>query len=127
MAHRPPDKSGAQMDQPKATISHPESTIERDLSRHILSASAVMIGVCTTLIGLVKVAKPHLGQGHVSEYAGLTALLFFLSALSSYLSIRYANANFAISRRFERIADAIFLGGLIAISIIAVFFAFEVI
>ena len=115
------------MDQPKATISHPESTIERDLSRHILAASAVMIGVCTTLIGLVKVAKPHLGQGHVSEYAGLTALLFFLSALCSYLSIRYANANFAISRRFERIADAIFLGGLIAISIIAVFFAFEVI
>ena len=117
------------MDQPKATISHPESTIERDLSRHILSASAVMIGVCTTLIGLVKVARPHLGQGHVSEYAGLTALLFFLSALTSYLSIRYANANanFAISRRFERIADAIFLGGLIAISIIAIFFAFEVI
>jgi len=39
-----------------------------------------MVGVSTTLIGLVKVAKGHMGPSRVDEYAGLAALLF-LSAV----------------------------------------------
>jgi len=35
-----------------------------------------MVGVSTTLIGLVKVAKGHMGPSRVDEYAGLAALLF---------------------------------------------------
>jgi hypothetical protein len=49
----------------------------RDLSVHILSASVVMIGVSTTLIGLVKVAKAHISPSRVDQYAGLVGLLFF--------------------------------------------------
>ena len=37
-----------------------DSAARRVLSSHILSASVVMIGVSTTLIGLVKVAKAHM-------------------------------------------------------------------
>jgi hypothetical protein len=62
--------------------SEPESSsARRELSSHILSASVVMIGVSTTLIG----------------------------------------------RRFETVADLIFTCGLIGISAIALFFAYEVI
>ena len=43
-----------------------------------------MIGVCTTLIGLVKVAKGHMGPSRVDEYAGLAALLFLVSACAVY-------------------------------------------
>jgi hypothetical protein len=65
-------------------------TARHALSTHILSVSVVMIGVSTTLIGLVKVAKAHMGPTHADQYAALTALLFF-SALASYLSIRWAD------------------------------------
>jgi hypothetical protein len=43
--------------------SEPESSAgRRDLSAHIPSASVVMIGVSTTLIGLVKVAKAQMAR-----------------------------------------------------------------
>lgn len=45
----------------------------RDLSGHILSASVVMIGVSTTLIGLVKVAKAHIRPTRVDQYAGVVS------------------------------------------------------
>jgi len=105
----------------------PETSREREaLSSHILAASVVMIGVATTLIGLVKVAKEHMGPTRADQYAGLAAVLFFLSAGASYLSIRHADRP-SLSRRCEWIADQIFVCGLLAISAIAVFFAFELI
>jgi hypothetical protein len=98
----------------------------RALSTHILSASVVMIGVSTTLIGLVKVAKPQMGATRVDEYAGIMAVLFFLSALASYSSIRFG-AYADLSRMCDFIADQIFVVALIGISAIAIFFAYEVI
>ncbi len=97
-----------------------------DVSGHILSASVVMIGVSTTLIGLVKVAKAPMGPSRADQYAGLAGLVFLLSAGASYLSIRYANRA-ELSRSCEWVADQLFICGLFAISVIALFFAFEVI
>ena len=107
--------------------SEPESSsARRELSSHILSASVVMIGVSTTLIGLVKVAKAQMGPTRADQYAGLAGLLFLLSAGASYLSIRFRDRA-SLSRRFETVADLIFTCGLIGISAIALFFAYEVI
>jgi hypothetical protein len=61
------------------------------LASHILPVSGTMIGVCVTLVGLVKVAEARSGTGHVDEYAALAAISFFASSLTSYLSIRYSN------------------------------------
>ena len=114
-------------EQERKMTAEPETSREREaLSSHILSASVVMIGVATTLIGLVKVAKEHMGPTRADQYAGLAAVLFFLSAGASYLSIRHADRP-SLSRRCEWIADQIFMCGLLAISAIAVFFAFELI
>lgn len=105
----------------------PESnsgTARHALSTHILSASVVMIGVSTTLIGLVKVAKAHMGASRADQYAALTAMLFLCSALASYLSIRWVD-NPELRTIFDRMADLIFICGLIGISAIALFFAYE--
>jgi hypothetical protein len=99
---------------------------ERELSRHILPTSATMIGICTTFIGLVKVAETKIGPSHVDEYAALAALLFLISAGSSYLSIRYAQLS-RLSGRCEKIADMLFLTGLVGITFIAMLFAYEAI
>ena len=98
----------------------------RELSRHILPSSGTMIGVCTGLIGLVKIVETQAGPSRVDEFAALTALLFLFSALASYTSIRFEQYA-ALSGRLERAADAVFLAGLVAIVGIALFFAFEMI
>ncbi|WP_347379597.1 hypothetical protein [Bradyrhizobium sp. STM 3843] len=85
-----------------------------------------MIGVCATLIGLVKLAEAKLGPSHVDEYAALTAVIFLASALASYLSIRFSERP-RVSARIERIADLIFLVGLVGITLVATLFAYEVI
>ncbi len=103
-----------------------EQRISKELSRHILPTSATMIGICTTFIGLVKVVESRMGPSHVDEYAAVAALLFLVSATSSYLSIRYATLT-GLSERCERIADTLFLAGLVGISVIAMLFAYEAI
>lgn len=96
------------------------------LSRHILPAAGTMIGVCTTLIGLVKIVEERIGSSHVDEYAALAALLFLASAATSYLSMRLAAAQ-RRSARLERYADICFLAGLTALAMIATLFAYETI
>jgi hypothetical protein len=98
----------------------------RELSKHILPSSGTMIGVCATLIGLVKLAEAHIGPSRVDEYAALASLLFLASAIASYVSIRHTGHE-RISERCEAIADQCFLAGLIGIAVITLFFAYEVI
>jgi hypothetical protein len=109
------------MTDPKITLR--ESS---ELSRHILPTSATMIGICTTFIGLVKVAEAKIGPSHVDEYAALTALMFLISATASYLSIRYSK-RVGMSKRCETLADQFFAVGLFSITIIAMLFAYEAI
>ena len=83
-------------------------------------------GVSTTLIGLVKVAKAHISPSRVDQHAGLVGLLFLLSAVVSYVSIRVIDRP-DLSQRCERIADQLFICGLVGITAIALLFAFGVI
>jgi hypothetical protein len=108
------------------TESDDETRARRELSKHILPSSGTMIGVCATLIGLVKLAEAHIGPSRVDEYAALASLLFLASAIASYISIRQTGRR-RISERCEAIADQCFLAGLIGIAIITLFFAYEVI
>ena len=99
---------------------------QRALSKHILPSSGTMIGVCATLIGLVKLAEPHIGASRVDEYAALASMLFLASAIASYISIRHPDRPH-LSERCEIVADQCFLAGLIGIAGITLFFAYEVI
>jgi hypothetical protein len=67
-----------------------------------------------------------MGTTHVDQYASLVGLLFLLSASASYLSIRNRNRS-GLGRRWEQIADLLFVVGLVCISLISIFFAYEVI
>jgi hypothetical protein len=96
------------------------------LASHILPVSGTMIGVCATLIGLVKLAQAKHGTSHVDEYAAIVAVTFLASALTSYLSIRWFSRA-RLSIWIEQIADLIFLCGLVGITLVATLFAYEVI
>ena len=85
-----------------------------------------MIGICTTLIGLVKIIEARIGPSHVDEYGGLSAPLFLRRALASYFAIRHADRE-RISAWCERIADLSLVAGLVSLTLIAFLFAYEAI
>ena len=49
------------------------SSEERALSKHILPSSGTMIGVCATLIGLVKLAEAHIGHDKLGSASAIVA------------------------------------------------------
>lgn len=94
------------------------------VSGHILPCAATLLGVCATLIGLVKVVEGRIGPSRVDEYAALAGLVFLGSAIASYVSIRHQDRP-KLSRRCEIVADQCFMVGLVAIMVIALLFAYE--
>jgi hypothetical protein len=99
---------------------------DNQLQERILSTSGGMVGVCATLIGLVKVAETTRALSHVDQYAGCNAVLFTFSALFAYLAIR--TPPLARSRRlFAAAADLLFVIGLGILAAIALTFAYDLI
>jgi hypothetical protein len=93
-----------------------------DLSRHILPTSAQLVGVCLTVISLVKVL--HIGQvgSLLDRFLAIDALLFTVSATLSYASLRRGE-----SVQLEKYADQFFMVGLLELGVCAVLLAFELI
>jgi hypothetical protein len=93
-----------------------------DLSHHILPTSAQLVGVCLTVISLVKVL--HIGQvgSLLDKLLAIDALLFTISATLSYAAIRESE-----STKLERYADQLFMVGLLELGGCAVLLAFELI
>ena len=96
------------------------------LASNILPNSATMIGVCVTAVGLVKIAESHIGPSRVDIYFSLAAIIFLGSAILSYIAVR-AEEGSPGSATIERMADAMFLLGLLSMTFIAILFAYEVI
>jgi hypothetical protein len=93
-----------------------------DLSRHILPTSAQLVGVCITVISLVKVL--HIGQvgSMLDKFMAIDALLFTVSAALSYASMRGIK-----SAGLEKYADQVFMLGLLELGVCAVLLSFEII
>jgi threonine/homoserine/homoserine lactone efflux protein len=102
------------------------TTPRRELSEHIFSVSAGMVGVCLTVIGLFRVVSR---SAHVDSIAdnllAVDALVFLGACFLAYLALRATTQRNA--RRFERAADYLFLAGLTMVSLVAVLIAYEVI
>jgi hypothetical protein len=93
-----------------------------ELSRHILPTSAQLVGVCMTVISLIKIL--HIGRvgSLLDKLLAVDALLFTVSAVFSYISMRGGK-----SARLEKRADQFFMLGLVELGACAVLLAFEII
>ena len=94
-----------------------------DLSHHILPNSATMVGLCITVITIVKAMGPGLANYLIDKGLAIDSVLFMISALLSFSSIRLKQS----SERLERWAELIFLLGLVSMTVITVVFSFEII
>ena len=96
------------------------------LAEHILPCSATMVGVCLTSIGLVKILEERIGPSHVDEYLAIDSILFLVSAMCAYLSLRHHFQKRAATLLYA-CADCAFIGGLVVMGVIATLFAYETI
>lgn len=113
---------------PKADEAEDEAgtqSLEENISIHIFSASATMVGVCLTTIGLFRVVDElRKVNGIGDNLLALDALAFLVSCLLSYGSLRSRDAK--RSRKREKLADIIFLAALSILAIIAGLIAYEI-
>ena len=98
----------------------------RGLSEHIFAVSAGMVGVCITVIGLFRIVSR---SDHVDSIAdnllSIDALIFLASCILAYLALRAQSTQ--NRKRFDRVADYVFLAGLTMVSVVGVLIAYEVI
>lgn len=97
---------------------------ELDLTLPIFTVSATLVGVCLTVIGIFIMSKrlthvKSLGE----ELLALDALFFLAACILSYLSLRLRRKN--RQHLVERIAEEIFLAGLVFMGFICFFIIYE--
>ena len=80
-----------------------------DICVHILTASATLVGVCLTVIGLLRaVHRLHDVSAFAQQLLGVDAVGFLAACVVAYAALR---AGDVLRRRhFERYGDVLYLG-----------------
>ncbi|WP_316805505.1 hypothetical protein [Pedobacter nototheniae] len=92
-------------------------------SPHILSTSANLLGIC--FIVLTSLKKLNLADGSlIDEFAVLAVIIFMASCILSFISMRRERLA---SKKLEKIADVIFLSGLVVLFVATILIAFNII
>ncbi len=94
---------------PQLKINKP---LEADICIHLFSVSAAMVGVCLTVIGLIRVViSVKQVDTLADDFLAIDALFFLCSCLCAYWVLRMRSIRRI--HRLERIADGAFILGLI--------------
>ena len=94
---------------------------EGAMSLHVLPTAATMIGVCMTVISIVKLTPPGPLRHFADRLLGLDGTLFLISVAFAYGALRSPRHADSL----ERWADYAFLTGLAMMSIVGFIVAFE--
>jgi len=89
---------------------------KKNISRHILPTSANLLGLCLILLNFIKFWTKGKFETVVDEEVGIAIILFLISSIFSYVSMRSKKK----AELYEKIADIIFLIGLVLLAIIAI-------
>ena len=107
-----------------APNNHDRRPLEADISIHIFTASAGLVGVGLTVIGLIRVVVATLNVDTVADnLLAIDALLFLASCLLSYWALR--TRSIQRMYRVERVADSIFIAGLLLMTAVCTIIAYE--
>ena len=103
----------------------PNTHLEHDICIHIFTVSSAMVGVCLTVIGLIRVVIT-LGRADTlaDDLLAGDALLFLISCLLSYWALRSRGSR--RMHRLEKIADGIFIVAMIGMVIICAVITYTV-
>ena len=92
--------------------------LEEDICIHIFTVSSAMVGVCLTVIGLIRVVIT-LGKADTlaDDILASDALLFLTSCLLSYAALRAR--SFRRMHVIERAADVVFITAMVVMTVFA--------
>lgn len=98
---------------------------EENICIHIFSVSAGMVGVCLTVIGLIRVVIT-LGKADTvaDDLLAIDAFLFLMASLLSYTALRTRTTN--RMKQFERLADWIFIVAMTLMVAVCAFIAYAI-
>lgn len=99
--------------------------LEQDICIHIFTVSSAMVGVCLTVIGLIRVVIT-LGTADTlaDDFLAGDAMLFLISCLLSYWALRSRSVHRML--RLERIADGIFIFAMIGMVVICALITYTI-
>src|SRR4029450_9662158 len=103
----------------------PTTHLEHDICIHIFTVSSAMVGVCLTVIGLIRVVIT-LGRADTlaDDLLAGDALFFLISCLLSYWALR--SRSLRRMHRLEKVADAIFIIAMIGMVIICALITYNI-
>ena len=103
----------------------PDTNLEQDICIHIFTVSSAMVGVCLTVIGLIRVVITF-GRADTlaDDFLAVDALLFLISCLLSYWALRSRSVRRV--HRLEKIADGIFILAMIGMVIICALITYTI-
>jgi hypothetical protein len=99
--------------------------LEEDICIHIFTVSSAMVGVCLTVIGLVRVVIT-LGKADTiaDDLLAGDALLFLVSCFLSYAALR--SRGFRRMHGMERVADGVFILAMVVMVAVCAFLTYAV-
>ena len=100
-----------------------KTKLEEDICIHIFTVSAAMVGVCLTVIGVIRVVIT-IGKADTlaDDLLAFDALLFLTSCLLSYGALRAR--SFRRMHRIERTADIVFITAMVVMTLICGFITY---
>ena len=103
----------------------PNTHLEQDICIHIFTVSSAMVGVCLTVIGLIRVVIT-LGTADTlaDDFLAGDALLFLISCLLSYWALRARSLR--RMHRLEKVADVTFIVAMIGMVIICALITYTI-
>jgi hypothetical protein len=112
-------------DQNATSEQESQRRLEADISVHIFSVSAALVGVCLTVIGLLRIViNTSKVESVVDDFLAADAVIFLISCLLSYWALR--TRSLYRMYRVERAADVIFLLGLFLMVLVCSFVAYAI-
>ncbi|MCW1922563.1 hypothetical protein OKA05_08350 [Luteolibacter arcticus] len=98
---------------------------ERDIAAHIFTTSSVMVGLCLTIISVVRsLPKPGQIQTAVDDLIAIGAMVFLLACFLSYAVLR--SRHLRRMHRVESLADGVFLLGLTILAVACAMFVWTI-
>jgi len=90
---------------------------------HILTASSTLLGLCFVVLTSLKVNNYKDGS-IIDEFTAVAIIMFMISSILSYLSMRGKNEPSVI---YEKFADFVFLAGLVFLFVTTMLITFNII
>jgi len=100
-------------------------TLQEDVCVHIFTVSAAMVGVCLTVIGIIRIVITMRNADTLADdFLAADAVLFLVSCLASYVALRTRSVR--RMHHVERLADVVFIIALVIMVIVCGLITYQI-